>query len=85
MDPITEEDIAYALEVLSLTLPITSEDLERALRVQRYNWNPSRYAGLTNNPKQYTEQYRKAEERTRTVEAAYALLSAVYVPDDPSH
>ncbi|MBX3302065.1 MAG: hypothetical protein KF693_07610 [Nitrospira sp.] len=81
----TEQDIAHALEVLSLTLPLTSEDLERARRVQRYNWNPSRYAGLTNNPKQYMQQYRKAEEMTRTVEAAYALLSAVFVPDDASH
>jgi hypothetical protein len=82
MDPITEEAIAHALKVLSLTLPITSHDLERARRVQLYNWNPSRYAGLTNNPKQYMAQYRKAEEMTRTVEAAYALVSAVFVPDD---
>lgn len=85
MDPITEQDIAHALEVLSLTPPITSEDLERARRVQLYNWNPSRYAGLTNNPKHYMEQYRKAEEMTQTVEAAYALVSAVFVPDDTSH
>ena len=85
MDSITEQDIAHALEVLSLTLPITSEDLERARRVQLYQWNPSRYAGLTNNPKQYMEQYRKAEEMTRTIEAAFALVSAVFVPDDAAH
>lgn len=81
MDHFTEQDVAHALEILDLTLPITTEDLERAKRVQLYNWNPTRYAGLTNNPKQYMQQFRKAEEMTRTVEAAYALLSAVFVPD----
>lgn len=81
MDPITEQDVAHALDVLGLTLPITTEDLERAKRVQLYTWNPTRYAGLTNNPKQYMQQFRKAEEMTQTVEAAYALISAVFVPD----
>ncbi len=84
MDYITEQDIAYALDILGLTLPITTEDLERAKRVQLYNWNPTRYAGLTNNPTQYMQQFRKAEEMTRTVEAAYMLLSAVLVPDTES-
>jgi hypothetical protein len=82
MDHITEQDVAHALEVLGLTHPITTEDLERAKRVQLYNWNPTRYANLTNNPKQYMQQFRKAEEMTRTVEAAYALISAVFVPDE---
>lgn len=81
MDHITEQDVAHALEVLGLTLPITTEDLERAKRVQLYTWNPTRYAGLTNNPKQYMQQFQKAEEMTRTIEAAYALISAVFVPD----
>ena len=81
MDPITEQDVAHALEILGLTLPITTEDLERAKRVQLYTWNPARYAGLTNNPKQYMQQFRKAEEMTRTVEAAYMLLTAVLAPD----
>ncbi len=85
MDHITEQDVAHALEILGLTLPITTDDLERAKRVQLYNWNPTRYAGLTNNPKQYMQQVRKAEEMTRTIEAAYALISAVFIPDDPSH
>ena len=85
MDHITEQDVAHALEVLGLTLPITTEDLERAKRVQLYTWNPTRYAGLTNNPKQYMQEFRKAEEMTRTVEAAYALISAVFVPEDSSH
>lgn len=84
MDQITEQDIAHALKILCLTLPITTEDLERAKRVQLYNWNPARYAGLTNNPKTYMQMFRKAEAMTRTVEAAYALLSAVLVPDNES-
>ena len=76
------KEITRALEVLELTLPVTSEALDRAKRVQLYNWNPARYANLTNNPKAYMESYKKAEEMTKLVEASYALLSAVLVPDD---
>ncbi|MDF0672755.1 MAG: hypothetical protein P0120_00225 [Nitrospira sp.] len=82
MNHITEQDVAHALDILDLTLPITTEDLERAKRVQLYNWNPTRYAGLTNNPKQYMQQFQKAEDMTRTIEAAYALISAVFIPDE---
>ncbi|MDH4152678.1 MAG: hypothetical protein OEV01_02705 [Nitrospira sp.] len=82
MDSITEQDIAHALDVLGLTLPFTIEDLERAKRVQLYTWSPTRYAGLTNNPAQYMQQFRKAEDMTKTVEAAYALISTVFIPDD---
>ena len=76
------QEIAHALEILDLTLPTTQEELERAKRVQLYNWNPARYANLTNNPKQYMKNYKKAEEMTKKVEAAYNLLSAVLVPDE---
>lgn len=76
------KEITHALEILELTLPITSEDLERAKRVQLYNWNPARYSNLTNNPKKYMQAYKKAEEMTKVVEAAYALLIAVLVPDE---
>lgn len=82
VDSITEQDIAHALDVLGLIHPFTVEDLERAKRVQLYTWTPSRYAGLTNNPTQYTQEFRKAEEMTRTIEAAYALISTVFIPDD---
>jgi hypothetical protein len=81
-DDAIPKEIAHALEILELTLPITSEDLERAKRVQLYNWNPARYSNLTNNPKKYMQAYKKAEEMTKVVEAAYALLIAVLVPDD---
>jgi preprotein translocase subunit Sec63 len=81
-DDAIPKEIARALEILGLTLPITSEDLERAKRVQLYTWNPARYSNLTNNPKSYMESYKKAEEMTKLVEASYALLTAVLVPDD---
>ncbi|MBH0176679.1 MAG: hypothetical protein HP491_02125 [Nitrospira sp.] len=81
-DDAVPEEIVRALDVLGLKLPITSEDLDRAKRVQLYNWNPARYANLTNNPTQYMTAYKKAEEMTKLVEASHALLSAVLVPDD---
>jgi hypothetical protein len=76
------KEIAHALELLDLTLPTTQEDLERAKRVQLYNWEPARYANLTNNPKKYMQNYKKAEEMTKKIEAAYNLLRAVLVPDE---
>jgi len=81
-DDTIHQEIAHALEILGLTLPVTAEDLERAKCVQLYNWNPAHYANLTNHPKQYTEAYRKAEEMSRRIKAAYMLLSAVLVPDE---
>jgi hypothetical protein len=83
-DEAIPKEVTRALEILDLTLPVTSEGLERAKRVQLYNWNPARYANLTNNPKAYTQAYKKAEEMTKLVEAAYALLSALLVPDEAS-
>ena len=81
-DETIPKEITHALEILGLTLPVTSEDLERAKRVQLYTWNPARYSNLTNNPTAYMQAYKKAEEMTKMVEAAYALLTAVLVPDD---
>ena len=82
MNGVTQEDVNHALEVLGLTLPVTPETLDRTRRVLLYTWNPARYANLTNNPKQYMESYKKAEAMTKLIEAAYALLSAVLVPDE---
>jgi preprotein translocase subunit Sec63 len=76
------QEITHALELLGLTLPTTQEELERAKRVQLYTWDPARYANLTNNPKQYMKNYKKAEEMTKKIDAAYNLLSAVLVPDE---
>ena len=82
MSDVTQEDVARALEVLGLTLPVTPEHLDRAKRVQLYTWNPARYSNLTNNPKKYMQAYKKAEEMTALIEAAHALLTAVLVPED---
>ena len=83
-DDVTQQDVNHALEILELTLPVTLETLDRARRVQLYTWNPARYSNLTNNPKKYMQAYKKAEEMTKLIEAAYALLSAVLVPDEES-
>ena len=82
MSGVTEQDVTHALKLLDLTLPVTSKTLAQARRVQLYNWNPARYANLTNNPKKYMQAYKKAEEMTKRIEGAYALLSAVLVPED---
>ncbi|MBH0199837.1 MAG: hypothetical protein HP497_10540 [Nitrospira sp.] len=81
-DDAVPQEITNALEILGLTLPVTSDALNRAKRLQLYSWNPARYANLTNSPAQYMTAYKKAEEMTELVEASYALLSAVLVPDD---
>jgi len=81
-DDTVPQEIVRALEILELTLPVTSDALDRAKRVQLYSWNPARYANFTNNPAQYMSAYKKAEEMTKLVEASYALLSAVLVPDE---
>lgn len=82
MSDVTQEDVNHALEILGLTLPVTPETLARSRRVLLYTWDPARYSNLTNNPKKYMEAYKKAEEMTKLIEAAHALLSAVLVLDD---
>lgn len=84
MTDVSREDVNHALEVLGLTLPVTPETLARTRRVLLYTWNPARYSNLTNNPKKYTQAYKKAEEMTKLIEAACTLLSAVLVPDEAS-
>jgi hypothetical protein len=84
MKDVKQEDVDHALEVLGLTLPVTLETLARTKRVLLYTWNPARYSNLTNNPKKYMESYKKAEEMTKLIEAAHALLTAVLVPDESS-
>ena len=82
MSDVTQEDVNHALEIMGLTLPVTPETLARSRRVLLYTWDPARYSNLTNNPKKYMEAYKKAEEMTKLIEAAHALLTAVLVPED---
>ena len=84
MAEVTQEDVNHALEVLGLTLPVTPETLAQTRRALLHTWNPTRYSNLTNNPKKYMQAYKKAEDMTKLIEAAYALLSAVLVPDEES-
>jgi hypothetical protein len=82
MTDVNQEDVNHALEVLGLTLPVTPETLARTRRVLLYTWNPARYSNLTNNPKKYMQAYKKAEEMTKLIDAAYTLLSAMPVTDE---
>ena len=84
MTDVSQEDVNHALEILGLTLPVTLETLTETRRALLHTWNPARYSNLTNNPKQYMQSYKKAEEMTQLIEAAHALLSAVLVPDEAS-
>jgi hypothetical protein len=82
MTDVSQEDVSHALEVLGLTLPVTPKTLTQSRRALLHTWNPARYSNLTNNPQKYMQAYKKAEEMTKLIEAAYTLLSAVLVPDD---
>jgi hypothetical protein len=82
MTDVSQEDVSHALEILGLTLPVTQDTLDKTRRALLHTWNPARYANLTNHPTQYTQAYKKAEEMTQLIEAAYALLTAVLVPDE---
>jgi hypothetical protein len=77
----TDDNLAKALDLFALTLPITREQLDQTRAQLLHTWNPQRYANLTNNPKQYMQAYKKAEEMTRLIESSYALLSAFVVSD----
>jgi hypothetical protein len=81
MTDVNQENVNHALEVLGLTFPVTPETLARTRRVLLYTWNPARYSNLTNNPKKYMQAYKKAEEMTKLIEAAYTLLSALLTTD----
>ena len=78
----TEELLTKALELFTLTQPYTREQLDQKREELLHTWTPRRFANLTNNPKKYMQAYTKAEEMTRLVEASYALLAALVVPDD---
>ncbi len=72
----TNESIAQALELFGLTPPLSHEQVVAKRRELLQTWHPARYANLTNNPKKYMHMYKQAEDMTKKVEAAYAVLSA---------
>ena len=63
-----------AMQLLKLTSPFSQDMLLQRYEEARRTWYPSRYAGLTNNPGKYMEMYKKGEEKTKAVEAAYQVL-----------
>lgn len=68
--------VAEALQVLGLDLPVSREQLEIKRKELLQTWDPSRYANLTNNPKQYMQSFKEAEEMTKKIEAAHKLLAS---------
>ena len=68
--------VVEALQVLGLDLPVSREQLEIKRKELLQTWDPSRYANLTNNPKQYMQSFKEAEEMTRKIESAYSLLAS---------
>lgn len=68
------DSVKRALEFLGLSFPVSHEQLAARRRELLRTWHPARYANLANNPKKYMRMFQQAEEMTRKIEAAYALL-----------
>ena len=71
-----QEAIDQALQLLSLTPPISRQQLDERRLELLSTWHPHRYANLTNNPKRYMQMYKKGEAMTKDIQAAYDLLVA---------
>lgn len=67
-------NIAKALELFNLTLPLHLTTLDQRYQELLVTWHPHRSANLTNNPTKYMHMYKKAEAMTKEVQAAYKLL-----------
>jgi hypothetical protein len=72
-----QEEIDQAFALLSLTPPISRQQLDEKRRALLATWHPHRYANLTNNPKRYMQMYKKGEAMTKDIQAAYDLLVKV--------
>jgi hypothetical protein len=71
-----QKAIDQALQLLSLTPPISRQQLDERRLELLSTWHPHRYANLTNNPKRYMQMYKKGEVMTKDIQAAYDLLVA---------
>lgn len=69
-----QEHIDQALELFSLTPPVSRQQLDEKRRELLATWHPPRYANLTNNPRRYMQMYKKGEVMTKEIQAAYDLL-----------
>ncbi|WP_173045075.1 hypothetical protein [Nitrospira sp. KM1] len=81
MEP-PDDSVAQALALFELTLPLTIKQLTYKRRELLHTWYPARYANLTNNPRKYMQMYKQAEEMTKNIEEAYAVLSAFLASSD---
>ena len=68
------EDVTRALQLFSLALPVTREQIDARRRELLATWHPHRYANLTNNPRKYMQMYKKGEAMTKDIQAAYERL-----------
>jgi hypothetical protein len=68
------DDVTHAMQLFSLTLPVTREQVDARRRELLATWHPHRYANLTNNPRKYMQMYKKGEAMTKDIQAAYELL-----------
>jgi hypothetical protein len=68
------DDVERALQLLSLAPPLTREQVDSRRSELLATWHPHRYATLTNNPRKYMQMYKKGEEMTKDIQAAYELL-----------
>ena len=69
-----QEHIDQALELFSLTPPVSRQQLDEKRRKLLATWHPHRYANLTNNPRRYMQMYKKGEIMTKEIQTAYDLL-----------
>lgn len=77
--------IDQALDLFTLTEPLSREALTEQYEKARRTWHPARYAGLTNNPGKYMEMYKKGEAKTKEVQEAYKLLlEYLHAHEEPS-
>jgi len=68
------DDVTHALQLFSLTLPVTRDQIDARRQELLATWHPHRYANLTNNPRKYMQMYKKGEAMTKDIQAAYEVL-----------
>ena len=70
----TDDRLVKALELFTLTLPVTREQLDQTRTQLLHTWNPHRYANHTNNPRKYMQMVKQGEAMTKEIERAYQVL-----------
>lgn len=76
--PFTTPKVLDAMKTLNLEIPFSLDDLRKRYEQNCRIWDPARYAGHTNNPRQYMQMYRKGELKTKEIHSAFAILQAFF-------